>query len=149
MELKDITKEAVCIAEYSTLGEALELMQTAHTNSLLVTGEDGELVGEVDVTDLLDGIVPISYDGDIATDVLKDEAAFAQAVRNAREKPVSDFMSMDFESVYPTSSIIEVAATAIAHGKARIPVVDHDNRPIGLISRQGLKHILGKFMRRN
>jgi predicted transcriptional regulator len=31
-------------------------------------------------------------------------------------------------------------------GLARIPVVDHDNRPVGIISRQGLRHILSIYL---
>ncbi len=146
MELKDITKEAVTISEYTTLGEALELMLTAHTNTLLVTDDDGILVGEVSVSDLFDGIVPMNLDGDSAFDVIKDEATFAQALKAAQDKPVIDFMSSDFDSVHPDSSLMEVAAIAIAHARGRIPVVDHDDRPIGMISRQGLKHILGRYL---
>ncbi len=146
MELKDITKEAVTVSEYTTLGEALELMLTAHTNTLLVTDDDGILVGEVSVSDLFDGIVPMNLDGDSAFDVIKDETSFAQALKAAQDKPVIDFMSSDFDSVHPNSSLMEVAAIAIAHARGRIPVVDHDDRPIGMISRQGLKRILGRYL---
>ncbi len=146
MELKDITKEAVIIFEYATLAEALELMLTAHTNTLLVIDEDGVLVGEVSVSDLFDGIIPLNLDGDHALAFMESESAFKAAVQEAQDTPVSDFMSVDYSSVYPNSSIMDVAAIAIAHGRSRIPVVDHDERPIGIISRQGLKHILSQFM---
>ncbi len=146
MELKDITKESVNISEYTTLGEALDLMLTEHTNTLLVTNDDGKLVGEVSVADFFDGIIPPHLDGDRVLDVLNDEASFAAALQDACKTPVSEFMSVDFDSVRPDSNIIEVAAIAISHARARIPVVDHDDRPIGIISRQGLKQILGRFL---
>lgn len=146
MELKDITKEAVTISEYTTLGEALDLMLTAHTNTLLVIDEDGRLVGEVSVSDLFDGIIPTNYNGDSALAIIKDEAAFAAAVKAAKENPVMQFMTSDYDTVHPNSSLMEVAAIAIAHARSRIPVVDHDDRPLGLISRQGLKHILGRYL---
>ena len=57
----------------------------------------------------------------------------------------SSWVTTDFTTVTPDDSILAVAAAAIAHQRARIPVVDHDERPIGIISRQGLKQILGKF----
>jgi CBS domain-containing protein len=41
---------------------------------------------------------------------------------------------------------MSIAGTAIAHERARIPVVDNENRPVGIISRQGLKQILAKFI---
>jgi CBS domain-containing protein len=55
-------------------------------------------------------------------------------------------MSVDIDPVHIDDGLMTVAATAIARRQARIPVIDHDNRPIGIISRRGLKHILAKFL---
>jgi len=146
MQLKDITKEAIIISENASFGEALDLMLNQHTNTLLVSDEEGKLSGEVSVNDLFDGIVPMNMDGDEATALLKDESAFVKAVKAARETPVFDFMSSDFTAVRPDDSILEVAAIAVSHQRGRIPVVDHSDRPIGIISRQGLKQILGSYI---
>ena len=146
MELKDITKEAVTISENATLREAIEIMLGAHTNTLLVTDEQGVLVGEVGVSDLFDGIVPMQLDGDRALEQLQSETGFVTAVRDAADKPVFEFMSSGFDTVRPDNSIMDVAAIAIAQGQARIPVVDHENHPIGMISRQGLKQIIGSYI---
>ena len=147
MQLKEITKEAFIISENDTFERALEMMLKHHTNTLLVVNDDGELVGEVSVSDLFDGIIPASFDGDAAMEHLKSEEEFIKAIRDARDTPVFTFMSTDFSTVRPDDTIMDVASVAIAHQRARIPVVDHDNHPIGIISRQGLKQILGKFMR--
>jgi CBS domain-containing protein len=146
MQLKDITKEAFIISENATFGEALMLMLNNHTNTLLVTDNEGLLSGEVGVSDLFDGIIPFSYDGDEALAHLQDEAIFSKTVKQARETAVFEFMNSDYTTVYPDDSIMDVAAIAITHQRARIPVVDHDNRPIGIISRQGLKQILGQYL---
>jgi CBS domain-containing protein len=146
MEIKDITKEAVVISDSATLQDALDRMLTAHTNTLLVTDEDGTLAGEVSVSDLFDGVVPQSLNGDQVLAQLADEASFAAAVVAAADTPVSDFMSADYDTVTPDTTIMEVASIAVAHGRARMPVVDHEGRPIGMISRQGLKKILGQYM---
>ncbi len=146
MELIDITKEAVTISSYTTLADALDLMLTAHTNTLLVTNDAGRLIGEVSVSDLFDGIIPPDYTGDNALTLLADEVAFGTAVRTAADIPVEEFMMTDIDSVYPTSSLIEVATIAVSRGRGRIPVVDHDNRPIGMISRRGLKQILARYL---
>lgn len=146
MKLSEIIKEAVVIDENATFGEALSLMLNKHTNTLLVTGEEGKLTGEVSVSDLFDAIIPFSVDGDEATALLQDEAKFIAAVKDSRETPVFDFMSSDFTAITPDDSIQDVAAIAVAHQRGRIPVVDHSERPVGIISRQGLKQILGQFM---
>jgi len=146
MQLKDITKQAFVISENATFGEALSMMLNNHTNTLLVTNDEGELSGEVGVSDLFDGIIPISFDGDEALAHLANEEAFKQTVKDSKETPVFEFMNSDYTTVHPDDSIMDVASVAITHQRARIPVVDHDNHPIGIISRQGLKQILGIYL---
>lgn len=146
MEMRDITKEAVLIAEDATFHDAIALMMKKHTNSLLVVGEGGVLTGEVNVSDLLDAIVPMDLDGDHVMTRLGTEDLFEMAVKDATDKQVSEFMSTDIQSVRVNDSLITIAATAIAHQTAHIPVVDHEDRPIGVISRRGLKHILAKYL---
>lgn len=146
MELKDITKEAVLISEDATFNEALRAMVQSQTNSLLVVNGDGVLTGEISVSDLLDAIVPEYLDGDSIAAHFATEEMFEEAVRDAAEKPVSEFMAMDVEPVHVSDGLMAVAANAIAHQNARIPVVDDDNRPVGVVSRRGLKHILAQFL---
>lgn len=146
MELKDITKEAVLVSQDATFREALERMVKEQTNSLLIVGEDGVLVGEVGVSDLLDAIVPSYLDGDSIAAAFATEEMFKEAVREASDRPVSDFMSSDTEPVRADDGLMAIAASAIAQGRARIPVVDHDNRPVGIISRRGLKQIIASYL---
>jgi CBS domain-containing protein len=146
MDLKTIIKEAVLISEVSTFAEALRTMNTGHTNTLLVTNEDGLLVGEVSVSDLFDAIIPADTSGDQALAHLSDESAFQAAVQAAQDTPVFEFMSTDFDTVTPDGSLLQVAAVAIGQGRARIAVVDHDGRPVGIISRSGLKQLLEAYL---
>lgn len=148
MHLQDIIKEAVVVSETDTFADILRRMQTEKTNSVLVINDEGKLSGEISVSDLFDAIIPYSYDGDDALAHLTDESIFKAAVRDASPIPAAEFMSADFDAVYLDSSIMEVAATAIAQRRARIPVVDHDDRPVGVISRRGLKDILESFRTR-
>lgn len=146
MQLQDITKEAVIVSEADTFADILRRMLTEQTNSVLVIDDDGKLSGEISVSDLFDAVIPHSFDGDDVLAHLADETAFKAAVQDAGDTQAIDFMSADFDAVYLDSSIMEVAATAIAHGRARVPVVDHDDRPVGVISRRGLKDILKNFL---
>ncbi len=146
MEVKDITKDAVIVTEDASLSEALEKMVNQKTNTLLVVNEEGKLSGEVSVTDLLDAIVPEYLDGDSIAAHFATEGMFKEAVKDASEKQVQFFMSSDYSSVTLSDGLMSIAAIAIGHQRARIPVVDEENRPIGIISRQGLKHILAKYL---
>lgn len=145
-EIRDLTKEAVLISEDSSFREAIELMVKKQTNSLLVVDEEGKLIGEVNVSDLLDAVIPLDVDGDHIDAILGTEAAFEKAAKEAEDKAVSEFMQVDIQSVFVDDTLLTIAATAIAHQTAHIPIVDHENRPLGVISRRALKHILAKFL---
>ena len=146
MEIRDLTKEAVCINENATFHDAIALMIKKQTNSLLVTNDEGELCGEIKVSDLLDAIVPTSLDGDKVMELLGTEDGFSKAVKDASDIMVKEFMTADVEPVHVDDSLINLAATAITHQTAHIAIVDHEDRPIGVISRRGLKHILAKYL---
>lgn len=146
MKAKEITKQAIIISEDTTLREAIERMNKEHTNTLLVTGEGGVLTGEVSVSDLLDAVIPENLTGDEVLEHFTDETVLINAIKDAADRPVYEFMVCDFSSVTPEDDLITIAANAIGYQRARIPVVDKDNRPIGIISRQGLKRILSRYL---
>lgn len=146
MEVKDIVKPATLIGEEASLKDALALMISDKTNTLLVIDADGKLSGEVTVADLLDAIVPEYLDGDSIAAHFASEEMFEEAVTTAQDKLVQFFMSQDYSPVEMTDGLMSIAATAIGNQRARIPVIDTDGRPVGIISRQGLKHILAKFL---
>ena len=146
MQLKDITKEAAIISNLATFGEAVQKMVKEQTNSLLVIDEEGTFVGEINVSDLFEAIVPGHLNGDEVLSYFNSEEKFVKAVREAADRPVEEFMALDAEPIRADDDIMAVAAMAIAHGHSRIPVVDHDSRPVGIISRRGLKQIIANFL---
>ena len=92
MELKDIVKQSVTISENASFRDAISAMVNGKTNTLLVTGEEGKLVGEICVADLLDAIVPAYLDGDSIAAHFATEAMFEEAVKHAEDKEVQFFM---------------------------------------------------------
>jgi CBS domain-containing protein len=142
MQIKDITKEAVLIHETASFRDAIEMMVSKKTNALLVVDDNGKLTGEVCVSDLLDAIVPEYLDGDSIAAHFATGEMFEEAVKDTEKKEVQFFMSRDISGVTLEDNLMSVAVIAIAHQQARIPVVDSENRPIAIISRQGLKHMI-------
>lgn len=145
MDIKEIVKEAVVVSELATFAEALTAMEQRHTNTLLVTNEAGELTGELTVADLLNAIVPDNLNGDDAIRTLATDTGLKKAIKNALDIPISECMSYDYTPLQMNDNMVSVISSAMFNGRSRIPVVDADNRPIGIISRQGLKHIIRKF----
>ncbi len=145
MDIKEITKDAVVINENITFGEAIEAMDNNKTNTLLVTDDEGVLSGEVTMTNILEAVIPENLDGDQVMEKLHTDEGLREAVKAAFEKPVIEFMSNDFSALKMDDNMLTVIATAIAQNRSSIPVVDIDNRPVGIISRRGLKQIIRKF----
>jgi CBS domain-containing protein len=146
MEIRNLAKEAVIVGEDTTFRKAISLMIEKETNTLLVVNEDGQLTGEVTVSDLLNGTVPDYLEPDLVLEELSTEEGFGKAVEAAGDKAVRDFMTTDIEPVHVDDTLLTITSTAIAYNTDQIPVVDHDNRPIGMISRRSLKHILAKYL---
>jgi CBS domain-containing protein len=146
MEVQSVVKPAAVVSETTTFAEALHAMDAGQTNTLLVTDEHGKLSGEVTVVDLLGAIIPDTLNGDDVMSHFSDDTAIAAAVALVRDLPVSEFMSRDFTALRPDDNFIAIIANAVAYQRARLPVVDHDNRPVGIISRQGLKRVLEQYL---
>ena len=146
MEVKDIIKPAVVVSENDTFERALHMMVNEKTNTLLVIDDEGLLSGEVTVADLLDAVIPDTLTGDEVLHHFKDDTAIKAAIESARDVPVIDFMSVDYSALRVHDDLMSIIATAIAHQRARIPVIDKDGHPVGIISRQGLKSVLAKFL---
>lgn len=142
MEVKDITKPALSISEEATFEETIKTMVEKRTNSLLVVDDNGILVGTIGMSDILDAVVPEYLDGDSITTHFSDSDMFTDAISDAKDILVKEFMSPSTDTVETTDSLLTVAALAIANHQTNIPVVDVDGRPVGVISRRGIKHII-------
>jgi len=149
MKVKDIVKPAVVVAETDTFEHALRALISQHTNTLLVVNEDGVLTGEVTVADLLEALVPDTLNGNEVMEHFSTDEAFLASIEMVKDMPVVEFMSSDFSALEPGDNLLSIIATAISHQRARIPVVDRDQHPVGIVSRQGLKQILAKFLKGN
>lgn len=146
MELKDITKEAITINQTASFRDAVAMMIGRQTNSLLVVDDEGILVGELSISRLLRTVVPDYIDNDTITAHFVSNEMFEEAVHDTAEKEIQYFMSTDIHTVKENESLAAVATHAIAKHKIRVAVVDVENKPLGVISRRGLKHIIGSAL---
>ncbi len=142
MELKQIIKKVVTIGEEATFVDATAKMISSKTNSLLVIDTDGVLVGEICVPDLLQAVVPAYLNGDSTAAHFASEAIFDEAIKEAADKKVHDFMETNITTIHEAGTLMEVAISAIGQKRSRITIVDGDNRPVGIVSRRGIKQIL-------
>lgn len=79
----------------------------------------GHLIGMVSEHDCLKAILVGTYQGDVGGSV-------------------ADVMTSSVETIPLGTSIVEAANQMVTSGRRRLPVVDHDNRLVGQISRSDL-----------
>ncbi len=143
MEVKDIIKQASLITTTASFKDAVTQMVNEKTNSLLVVDDEGKLVGEITISELLAAVVPDYLSGDSISAHFVDNETFEETVKETSEKQVSFFMSDKVTPVKLDEELMAIATKAIKYKTVRIAVVDDENKPIGIISRRGLKHIIG------
>ena len=146
IKVKDIMMDPILIQEDSTFFDALKLMMERKVNTLLVVDSEGVLVGEVSVVNLLEAIVPDFVEEDTIAAHYMSQATFEQEIEEAKDVPVSKFVNKNRESVEENASLMEVAVVAMDMSQARVPVVNKDKKPVGVVTRRGLKKIVAAHL---
>jgi len=145
-KIQDIMRKAVLIGQDAVFVDALRKMIIDKTNSLLVVNKAGKLVGEIQSFDLIRQVVPGYVVSDEIAAHFATEEIFKDACEAAKSIPIEKFMNKAPKTLTLQSSLVEAAVIALAHGQSRIPVVDEQNQPLGVLSRTELKQVIGKFI---
>ena len=141
-----IMRKAVLIDEDALFIDALAKMIRDKTNSLLVVNKRGKLVGEVQSFDLIKQVVPGYVVSDEIAAHFATEKIFKDACEAAKDIPIEKFMDKNPKTITLQSSLVEATVIAMAHGQSRIPVVDEQHQPLGVLSRTELKQVIGKYV---
>ena len=145
-KIQDIMRKAVLIGQDAVFIDALRKMIIDKTNSLIVVNKAGKLVGEIQSFDLIRQVVPGYVVSDEIAAHFATEEIFKDACEAAKNIPIEKFMDKDPKTITLQSSLVEAAVIALTHGQSRIPVVDEQNQPLGVLSRTELKQVIGKFI---
>jgi len=145
-KIQDIMKKAVLIGQDALFVDALKKMITENTNSLIVVNRTGRLIGEIQTFDLIRQVVPAYITSDEIAAHFVTEEIFKEACEAARDIPIEKFMKKDPKTINSQGSLMEAVVIAMAHGQARVPVVNEQGQPLGVISRTELKQVIAKYM---
>jgi len=105
--------------------DAAELMSKPHTDIVVVCGEDGGMLGVVTKTDIVGQITRCVGGGCIAR--------------------VDTIMTRDVVSCRPDEPLQGIWSVMKARGLQRIPIVDGNRKPVGIIyARDALQCLLGE-----
>ena len=143
-KIQDIMRKAVLIGQDAVFIDALRKMIIDKTNSLLVVSKAGKLVGEIQSFDLIKQVVPGYIVSDEIAAHFATEEIFMDACEAAKNIPIEKFMNKDPKTITLQSSLMEAVVVAMTHGQSRVPIVDEQHQPLGILSRTELKQVIGK-----
>jgi acetoin utilization protein AcuB len=124
MAMSDIMTARVVTVEMDDRLEVVkDIFDTMSFHHLLVVDEHKKLSGVVSDRDLLRALSP--YVGSAA------ETARDLATLNKR---VHQIMSRRPITLHPQSGVADAVNLLLAHRISCIPIVDHENRPVGIVS---------------
>ena len=143
-KIQDIMRKAVLIGQDAVFIDALRKMIIDKTNSLIVVNKAGKLVGEIQSFDLIKQVVPGYIVSDEIAAHFATEEIFMDACEAAKNIPIEKFMDKDPKTITLQSSLMEAVVVAMTHGQSRVPIVDEQHQPLGILSRTELKQVIGK-----
>ena len=114
-----MTRNLATATEKMDLLSLVDLLLRRGISGAPVVDGSGHLIGMVSEHDCLKAILVGTYQGEVGGSV-------------------SDVLTTSVETIRLGTSIVEAANQMVTSGRRRLPVVDHENRLIGQISRSDL-----------
>lgn len=142
---KVMTSDVVRVTYGAPFKEVAALLAGHGISGLPVVDEDEKVIGVVSATDLLVRQARLAEDrgeGRFHLPLLGRRARIAAA--KARARTAGQLMSRPAVVVRPGNTVVEAARLMAEHRVERLPVIDEEDRLVGIVTRRDL---LGVFLR--
>ncbi len=100
--------------------------------------KDGKLEGLVSIHDILGKVVPNYVRMDEKLMDVMHEGYFEERFRKIAHLTARDLMVRNPDLVRPDDAVIRAVAKFVSHNRKTLPVVEHDGRFVGLITRKSV-----------
>jgi CBS domain-containing protein len=141
-----MTRRVVTVHQGQPFKDLVQLMHDHGVSGVPVVDDDGRLVGIVSEADLLlsdvKGREPKPRS--LFLEWLLHPKRLQEMEERAQDARARDVMVKDVISVRPDTPLQEAIRTLLRHGVKRLPVVDSEQRVVGIVSRRDL---LSPFLR--
>jgi len=145
-KIKQLMRKVVVIEETAKFIDAVKSLLQNKTNSLVVVNEKGEVTGLLNSGNIIKEVIPDYLEEDSLAAHFASEKIFVEDVLNAKDVSIKKFMIKNPMVVRVDDSVEEVAVAAMSNNQLRVPVVDENNKPIGLITRTEIKVLIGEIL---
>lgn len=144
-----MTREVVSVQPETTVEEALALLSHHRISGAPVVDEQGRLVALLDDSDLI--VSDARLHGPTMLELLGawiplpwEQRRFQEDLQHALAQTVADVAHPDPPAVTAEATIEDVATLMVDHDVARIPVVDEEQRVVGIVTRGDLVGAMGR-----
>jgi len=138
-------KKSLAVEDNITLKEAIKIMIENKRNSLQVVDKDGKFISEIDVVSIIKAILPDYIENAKIAARFADREFFEEVCKKAKDMPILDFMMRCPKTLRESGTLTE-AAIVVKGKQTRIPVLDSDNKPIGVVTRTELKKEIANIL---
>jgi len=146
MTVASIMREAITISVHVTSKEALNAMVCQKTNALVVIDDDGVFVGFINTRIFIEQAIPEYVSNDEIAAKFANECVFRKSVEKIADVPIRDLLLKNVSTIGPDDNLLKAAIMATKNRQIRIPVLDKDNKPIGLLSQTEIKHLIASYL---
>jgi len=146
MTVASIMREAITISVHVSSKEALNAMVCKKTNALVVIDDDGVFVGLINTRIYIEQAIPEYVTNDEIAAQFANECVFRKSVEKIADVPIKDLMVENVSTIAPDDNLLKAAILATKNRQIRIPVLDENNKPIGLLSQTEIKHLIASYL---
>ena len=135
-----MTQDVVSVKADTDIHEAGKLLIRNKISGMPVMDNENRVVGMICTSDLL--MFAGIPSGHVFNDVIMKYILRKTVPRHRAGKKVSDTMSTSVITAFPDTTVKKIAAILDKKGIKRVPVVDEDNRLVGIVSRGDILRII-------
>lgn len=148
MKVKDIMRtKFITTHENSTFFDIIKIMVDQKTNSIIITDNDGKYIRLIDSYEVIKKVIPdYLRENEILASVLMDELQFKEACLAAKDLTISSSENEEENKLYEDDKLIDAAIMMLDNGLQRIPVLNREGFPVGLITRTEMKRVIATFL---
>lgn len=136
-----MTEDVVSVTRDMSIHEAARLLSKHKITGMPVISEDNRVIGVISEADILS---PEGTKKENAVNKLLRRLRGRRGTMRPDAERVEDAMNAPPITTLPDADIKEVAAVLDMHRIKRLPVVDHDGKLMGIISRGDIIRAVGK-----
>ncbi|MBM3708201.1 MAG: CBS domain-containing protein [Actinobacteria bacterium] len=139
--VKDVmTEKVITVSKNTTVGELSRILLKNKISGLPVVDDAGKLIGMVTdadiITEDMEPIFPIYFDPLIISYAfIENFEKYKKDIKEYLKTPVGEIMSRRVKSVKKDTPVSEAAKIMVRDKINRIPVVDENNKVIGIVAR--------------